>query len=70
MLPFIDAREAINVTDVATGNQILPQSIVTEIKSSWTTGYNYFRNETEIREFLVTVNGNDPEIDTIKLEGL
>lgn len=40
MLPFVDAREAINVTDTDTGLQIMDKSLL-EPKNTWTTGFNW-----------------------------
>lgn len=69
VLPFVDAREAVNVTDTATGLQIMNETLL-GAQATWTTGANVLKNETEIREFYFVVNGKDQAIKELKLEGL
>lgn len=49
-LPFVDAREAINVTDTRSGNQIMDETLMLP-QAQWETGHNLLQNATEIREF-------------------
>ena len=70
VLPFVDAREAINVTNVDTGLQIDNNTLEDNAQPDWLTGYHTIENATEIREFTFVVNGNADSPKTIKLEGL
>ena len=69
VLPFVDAREAINVTRVDTGQQIPDKSLL-ESRNTWESGHNWLQNATEIREFTLAVNGKNPDIHELKLQGL
>ena len=69
VLPFVDAREAINVTRTDTGEQIMDKTML-NAKSTWITGSNWLQNDTDIREFQFVVNGADPTLSEIKLRGL
>jgi len=72
VLPFVDAREAVNVTrrdSTSFGTQIDDKTLL-ESTTTWTTGYNWLRNETEVREFEFVVNGADTDISKIRLTGL
>jgi len=40
VLPFVDAREAINVTRVDTGQQIPDKSLL-ESRNTWESGHNW-----------------------------
>jgi hypothetical protein len=69
VLPFVDAREAINVTRTDTGLQI-PNATLLNATSTWTSGHNWLQNATEIREFQFVVNGEDQGIRNLRLHGL
>lgn len=61
-IPFIDAREAINVTDTDTGFQIMDKTLL-NAASTWETGSNLLQNETEIREFQLLIHPpNSPNV--------
>ena len=69
LLPFVDAREAINVTRTDTREQIMDQTML-ESRSTWISGSNWLQNDTDIRTFQFVVNGIEQELNTLKLEGL
>ena len=61
-IPFIDAREAINVTDTDTGIQIMDKTLLLAA-TTHETGTNLLQNETEIREFDLLIHPpNSPNI--------
>ena len=72
VLPFVDAREAINVTrrDSTSFKTQIPDQTMLNSVSTWTTGSNWLQNATDIREFQFVVNGADLNINKIRLEGL
>lgn len=72
VLPFVDAREAVNVTrrdSTSKGTQIMDKTLL-ESATTWTTGFNWLRNSTDIREFEFVVNGADLDINKLRLTGL
>lgn len=68
---FTESREAINITTgYGKGEQIPYDTMTVKTSSSYETGDNWVRNETDPREFEFVVNGKNPDNENLLIEAL
>jgi hypothetical protein len=68
---FTDTREAINVTtQYGAGAQIGEGSLSSNYRGTFGAGDNRLANATHVREFEFAINGRDPSLNHLLLEGL
>jgi len=69
VMNFTDVREAVNITNTATG-ELVPNNTIDIHKNNWDLGDNLILNDTETREIHVYVGGKEYDHRQITLLGL
>lgn len=70
VLPFDDARQAINVQRTDSAEEIAVDTLQNHAPENWLTGFNSFENSSSTQEFTFVVNGKEGSAKDILLNAV